>query len=335
MQSPTSDHRAEERQAAGASGRSRRGAALLGHLQLLHWVLRPGHRGGRRHGHGADAVPGAAVQPAKHVGALRRSLDVVVGVLLLRVRQDRARIGHRHRPDVGPGLAPGILGGLQLVEGYRPRIEGLGHKVVADDLWPLADGAARAELGHLLLRVPRLGEDLVRVLADPRRRVPVVHLRAGELHRRPDEGHRLLTARDVHLDQHFTRQDVRVGEHLVGVQDGGAAHPSQLQLLQPPGRLHCLGDLVQRWRDVPPVDHTGPHGGEPLVLQEVLSTSHLAELPELLIVRGGQYEITVLRGHDLVGHHVGVVVPDARLPLLLRQVVHALVLHQRHRDIQH
>mmetsp|Transcript_87942 Transcript_87942/g.247072 ORF Transcript_87942/g.247072 Transcript_87942/m.247072 type:complete len:352 (+) Transcript_87942:914-1969(+) len=77
------------------------------------------------------------------------------------------------------------------------------------------------------------------------------------------------------------------------------------------------------------------HGVEHLVLHETVLSSNLAKLRELLVVGGGEDEMSVLRGHHLVRHDVGVVVANPWLPLLLRKVVHALVLEEGHRHVEH
>mmetsp|Transcript_85109 Transcript_85109/g.268448 ORF Transcript_85109/g.268448 Transcript_85109/m.268448 type:complete len:541 (+) Transcript_85109:417-2039(+) len=287
------------------------------------------------HGHGPDRVPGTAapILPGNAGGprCLRRRLAPLVDVAV--------RLGHGHGADAVPGAAAVGASRAQVAScgGVSTRAKHLLGELQSGlrRLGKLTDAPLRPELRDLLRGEAGLRQHRVRVLTQPRRRNSVVDLGAGELHRRADQRDRLLEARQVHLDEHAPRQDLRVGKDLVRVQDRGAADAVLLQVGQPPGGGLAPGDLVQLGSHRPAMDDPSLHGAEHLVLHELLFSRDLAEALKLLVVRGGQDEVAVFAWHHLVRNDIRVVVANPDLPLLLRKVVHALVLQQGHGDVQH
>src|SRR5947208_2679884 len=168
------------------------------------------------------------------------------------------------------------------------------------------DGAGRSELGDLHVRVLEyLGEDLVRVLAEPGRRRHVETHRAVQLDRRPERT-RLAVERMRHLHDHAALGHLGIAEHAVDALDRRGRNVESLEPLEPVlRRPRAERGLDQRHQDLA-VDDAIAILREAHVALPFRVVDRAAERAPELLREDRDDQVAVTRLQRLVRDHRGV-----------------------------
>src|SRR6267143_5908100 len=189
-----------------------------------------------------------------------------------------------------------------------------------------AGGAQPRNLGITLAE--ETAQHLVRVLAQQRRREPVLDPRLREAHGARDPW-QLARGGMLQLDPDAAGLDLRLLEYLRHIVDRAVRNAGRFQqlypfpgaapdkhLLQQPGKLRAVFDALAV-------------GGEARIVRQGRASRGRAEFAIQVVVSAGQDHLPVARAERLIGHDIRVQVADALRRRARGEVVGVLVGKQR------